>query len=889
MIIAQHSTHWIKILRYVLVICLVLILALLWVDSAGLAQTDDVWSPPINLSQSGSANDPIMIVDSEGIYHILWFDEFAEFVYVNGDGADWSSPEVVTLPFDESIPVLIADTIGYIHAFWRDEDDILRYSRVRASSFSTTSLWSAPLRLDESALDIAVTIDGNGDIHISYVRPLATELFPPGVYYQRLKNGSTNWSPPILLYLSPYFRSLELTDSNVSIATAMVDEEVNVYVAWDNRPRERVYLAQSTDGGDTWSPPEEVDRPEEGAVNPGPANILVDAAEERVLLLWQANRSESSCEQYYQFSNDAGDTWSPRLRMFEGFVICPDDIQALTFDEGSIFLLNGVQVYLQAWDGQMWSDPQLQQTLTTFIDPDTQRLVDFGCQLGVLSTDRTLHVIGCDNGEGQDIWLTQRQLLDIASWYPQEAVWSPVVRVTNSESRLSSPVLIADDADRMHAFWSLAESSNPDGPGTAIYYARWEEGQWSQPEMVLTSPDGKADQPAASSDAQNRLFVVWSGGLDGEIYFSHAEAGQAVVPSTWIEPIQLPSQQKAGSTPSILIDSEGVVNVVYSIPLNEDRGIYLVRSDDRGQTWSSPKLIIDAEEAGWAMVGDPKLTMTANGDLHVLWTRYSMPPSSSPLSLMYANSDDSGLTWSNPQIVEDTSVTWSQIVGTDEETVHRVWQEASSTGTTLWHEQSLDGGENWFRTVPVSVFGDTVGAPSLSWDNAGRLHLLLVVRSGENSFVIQHWLYDGERWSAERNLDVEFTTNTDINSVVGNVSNESNLGVLLSDLIRGETGNGQQRELLFSNRQLEVPSTAITPIQEATPTPQVTATITPTIQPTNTPSPNLATPTSTTFILPDDPSPSSSSSLIAIAGPVVIGFIALGVLFIVIRGVRNWR
>ena len=106
MIIAQHSTHWIKILRYVLVICLVLILALLWVDSAGLAQTDDVWSPPINLSQSGSANDPIMIVDSEGIYHILWFDEFAEFVYVSGDGADWSSPEIVTLPFEESIPIL---------------------------------------------------------------------------------------------------------------------------------------------------------------------------------------------------------------------------------------------------------------------------------------------------------------------------------------------------------------------------------------------------------------------------------------------------------------------------------------------------------------------------------------------------------------------------------------------------------------------------------------------------------------------------------------------------------------------------------------------------------------------------------------------------------------
>ena len=885
----ENGSHWLKVLLFGFGLCTILILALTWVDTPGLAQSDDDWSPPVNLSQSGSASDPIMIVDSEGIFHFLWYDEFAGFVYASGDGGDWSVPEAVSLPFEESIPVLIADENGFIHAFWRDEDDILRYSKVNASSFPNATSWSLSLQLDESALDMDVAIDENGDIHLSYVRPLATAEFPPGIYYRRLNSGSSNWSSPILLYLSPYFRSLELPDSNVSIATTAVGEDVNVFVAWDNRPRERVYLARSSDGGETWSPPEEVDEPEEGAVNPGPSNILVSAAEDSVLLLWQANRSESSCEQYYQFSNDAGETWSPRLRMFEGFVICPDEIQAFTSDGGSIFLLNGVQVYLQAWDGEMWSDPQLQQTLTAFIDPETQRLVDFGCQYGLLSENRTFFVIGCDNGEGQDIWLTQRQLLDIASWYPQEDVWSPVVRVTNSETRISSPVLIADETDRMHAFWSLAETSDPSGPGSAIYYARWEDGQWSQPELILTSPDGKADQPAAVSDAQNRLFVVWSGGLDGEIYFSQAEAGQAVIPSTWLEPIQLPALQKAGSTPNVFIDHDGVVNVTYAIPLNENRGIYLVRSEDRGETWSNPSTVFDAEEAGWAMVGDPKLTMTDNGELHILWTRYSLPPGPGPLSLMYAKSRDGGKTWSTPQVVEDTAVIWSQIVGTGEETLHRVWQEASPSGTTLWHEQSLDGGENWFRTVPVSVFGDTVGTPSLSWDSAGRLHLLLVVRSGENSFVIQHWLYDGEGWSAGRNLDVEFSSSTEIDSVVGNVSQANNLGLLLSDLIRDETGDIQQRELLFSNRLLEVPSTNATQVPQVTPTPMVTATEVPVIQLTNTPTAILTTPTRTPLAFPDEPEPTNNSNLIAFAGPILIGFIALGVLFIIFRGVRSWR
>jgi hypothetical protein len=124
---------------------------------------------------------------------------------------------------------------------------------------------------------------------------------------------------------------------------------------------------------------------------------------------------------------------------------------------------------------------------------------------------------------------------------------------------------------------------------------------------------------------------------------------------------------------------------------------------------------------------------------------------------------------------------------------------------------------------------------------------------------------------------------------VGNVSNGSNLGVLLSDLIRGETGNSQQRELLFSNRQLEDPSPAVTPTPQATPTLQITMTKAPTIQTTDTPSPKLATPTKTQLTLPDEPGPSSNSSLIAIAGPVLIGFIALGVLFIIFRGIRSWR
>jgi hypothetical protein len=203
-----------------------------------------------------------------------------------------------------------------------------------------------------------------------------------------------------------------------------------------------------------------------------------------------------------------------------------DDIQIL---QGKWPDLTSWRPVFAAWDGSRWSDPQLQDTLTTFVDPATQNLVQFGCQQGVLIDNVNLFVAGCDSGAGGDTWMLARQLTDIAEWFPQEAVWNQLVSVANSEGRLRSPKLLADERGRLHAFWSQADAVNPNGPGMSIQYARWEAGQWSQPETVLTSPDGRTDQPDVAISADNRLYAVWSGGAGGQIYFSQANADQAVL------------------------------------------------------------------------------------------------------------------------------------------------------------------------------------------------------------------------------------------------------------------------------------------------------------------------------------------------------------------------
>ena len=186
-----------------------------------------------------------------------------------------------------------------------------------------------------------------------------------------------------------------------------------------------------------------------------------------------------------------------------------------------------------------------------------------------------------------------------------------------------------------------------------------------------------------------------------------------------------------------------MLSAVYAIPLNENRGIYLVQSGDGGQTWSEPKQIFDAVAAGWAMVDWPHLAITDNGQMHVLWTHYSLPNGEGPLALLYARSEDGGVTWSAPETVVEKTVGWSQIAGIGQNTVHRVGRRAVVVVPRYGTEQSLDGGISWQRTAPVSVFGETAGLPSLTWDSTGQLQLLQVVRSGLNQYVLQHWRFDG--------------------------------------------------------------------------------------------------------------------------------------------------
>ncbi|MBE0411741.1 MAG: hypothetical protein IBX69_18595, partial [Anaerolineales bacterium] len=365
-----------------LVLCLLLILGIgLSSPLPTAAQEEDGWADPLNLSRSGAATDPHIVADTQGWLHVIWEDDFLGWVYTRFNGETWSNPVVVDFPFEPENLKFASDGRGRIHAFWMDQEGRVYHSRVSPGSFSDPEAWTEIQVAASSALTYKIVGDERGEIHLAFIRPLQTEGSPAGVYYRRTAGSGDSWTSPYNLYQSPYFRGLSRSDANVDLAAVLIEAEMRVYITWDNCHRKEVLLTVSRDGGDSWAEPVVIDMPDPERGLATPFNLNAGAKGEGVMLIWQVGEPGSSCRQYYQWSPDGGISWSEPLAMLAQSFSCPGDNRFIPSGDGNLVLMSTIldSVYLSAWDGERWSDPQNQGVLRSFDHPDVLTQVRLGC------------------------------------------------------------------------------------------------------------------------------------------------------------------------------------------------------------------------------------------------------------------------------------------------------------------------------------------------------------------------------------------------------------------------------------------------------------------------------------------------------------------------------
>lgn len=315
-----------------------------------------------------------------------------------------------------------------------------------------------------------------------------------------------------------------------------------------------------------------------------------------------------------------------------------------------------------------------------------------------------------------------------------------------------APALAADIAGNVHVVWSetLDPKTQEKGyEGETLFYRRWNGTQWSEPAKIVRSPEPlAAEWPAMAVDEEGILHLVWgTGGTDGRLFYSRAPACCANSAEAWDQPKLLadPIQPR----PDITVDASGVLHVVY-VSQPPDNTVFHRSSTDVGLTWSAPHPISRAPRGDVVNMW-PRIAADLRQRLHVVWTLLPWPGR----AVVYARSDDGGNTWSSPVHIDDkTMSTYAagygpvliNVATAGGEYVHVIWDGPPTVERT--HRWSSDGGKSW--SEPQSLIPEVTGSGRSGWnemaiDSRGHLHAV----SLSAPF---HAAWDGRGWSTTERL-----------------------------------------------------------------------------------------------------------------------------------------
>jgi hypothetical protein len=408
--------------------------------------------------------------------------------------------------------------------------------------------------------------------------------------------------------------------------------------------------------------------------------------------------------------------------------------------------------------------------------------------------------------------------------------WSPPYRLSSGEGSASEASLIADQYGYVHVFWTEELDDNR----AIIQYARFDGNIWTTPNDIhITKEFSPVDDISSFVDQQGTLHLLWVQGLNGAIFYSRTQANNATSANNWLKPIRTGILAKRAE---LKVDSKGVFHVLYA-RFGEDPGVYYVRSEDQGVTWSEP-IWLDPDILPNSNPKNPQFALDTGDGLHAVWNYSSLEEQGSNW-VRYARSLDGGDTWSTPFTIDreegadSSNVSTDPIMAVQGETIHVIW----AAGEELYrqHRSSRDRGETW--STPAGIFEGLTGAAGdgLTVDAAGDIHFFGQVRYPQG---IYHATWHQDRWS---NPTLIYLIRYTAFDAIGNRIHAH----ATNPVVRA----GNQLVLSFTdppsyaNRRLFVMYRTLenVPAQTSVPTPPPTATATP--SPTSTMEPENISPT----------------------------------------------
>jgi hypothetical protein len=191
----------------------------------------------------------------------------------------------------------------------------------------------------------------------------------------------------------------------------------------------------------------------------------------------------------------------------------------------------------------------------------------------------------------------------------------------------------------------------------------------------------------------------------------------------------------------------GHIHVVFAKKIGADSGIYYTHSEDEGSSWGAIVPIYYGLSQN-QMVDKPRLAVSSEDKLHVVWVEHNYPETFPPIGIRYASSSD-GVEWNDPLNLSDGPYDDPNIVALADNEVHTVWSGAAPDRFNF-HRWSADDGGSWRDVFRNTELGGFTGKPALVGDSLGNLHWLQVgsifARQSATELHYQEWSHLESRW-----------------------------------------------------------------------------------------------------------------------------------------------
>lgn len=284
--------------------------------------------------------------------------------------------------------------------------------------------------------------------------------------------------------------------------------------------------------------------------------------------------------------------------------------------------------------------------------------------------------------------------------------------------------LLRDPADSLYLWWPVfPEDTNGMTPNeiqsaSSVFHTEWQDGRWQEPRDILIWPKTGLNLTSAVIDSHG---IVHAFSPTDCLSYTSAPHDQAMNPGSWSE--QTCVDFMGSSNIAVALDDDDVLYLAYAAPSSQ--AIRVAASTNGGLRWTTKDVATtqnyDGPSDGYFTA--PDLSIDERGRLHLVWSPASPPAGYPLLGVLYSRSDDGGQTWTTPvQLGQEREGQPAIAVHGDE--VHVLWNgDAAKRGR--YYRYSNDAGSTWKPVEKLGNDGGLQRPPALVVDNKGNLHAML--------------------------------------------------------------------------------------------------------------------------------------------------------------------